>query len=162
TSLHVETALQCARRGMQLFLEKPIGHSFEGLDELRTLVRERRLTAFVAYPLRFHPAVEAFRARVAEAARPGHVRCTVSSYLPRWRPGTDHRESYSARRELGGGVVLDLSHEFDLVEHVFGAISQPVGVAGRLSDVTVDAEDFADAHFRAGPHTVNLHMNFFS
>ena len=162
TSMHISTALECARRGMHLFLEKPVAHNSEGLAELRSIVRAKRLTAYVAYPLRFHPAVVAFRERVREENSSGHVRCVVSSYLPAWRPGTDHLRSYSARHEMGGGVVLDLSHEFDLVQYIFGTISVPTGIAGRMGGVTVDAEDFADAIFKAGPHIVNLHMNFMS
>lgn len=163
TSLHIPTAIECARRGMHLFIEKPVGHSREGLDELVSLVREKRLTAYVAYPLRFHGAVAALRDRLkAFVGKPCHVRAVVSSYLPDWRPGTDHKTSYSARRELGGGVILDLSHEFDLLQYLFGPLSEFSGTAGRIGNVSVDCEDFADVLFRAGASVVNLHMNYFS
>lgn len=162
TSLHIDTALKCAKRGMHLFLEKPIGHSEEGLAELLEVVRKENLTAYVAYPLRFHAGVERLRERLSGRNATGQVRTVVSSYLPSWRPGTDHLKSYSARKDLGGGVILDLSHEFDLMEHLFGPVSAIQGTAGRQSDVTVDCEDHASAVFNAGEYHVSLEMSFCS
>ena len=163
TSRHIETALECAKRGVNLFLEKPIGSGEEGLDDLLEAVDRGNLTAYVAYPLRFHPGVEALRRTLRQGGfAGGHVRAVVSSYLPNWRPGTDHLQSYSARRELGGGVILDLSHEFDLMEYVFGSVSRISGKASRGGNVTLDCEDRASAVFSAGDYGVNLDMTFSS
>jgi CMP-N,N'-diacetyllegionaminic acid synthase len=86
----------------------------------------------------------------------------VSSYLPFWRPGYDHKKNYAVKLESGGGVILDLSHELDFIEYIFGPIKNVKGVSGRLGDVTFDSEDFADISFQAGKSIVNAHLNFYS
>lgn len=85
------------------------------------------------------------------------------SKLHAWRPGGDPKKSYSARRVLGGGVILDLSHEFDYIRFLLGEIKSIIGVKGRMGNVTLDSEDFADAivSLKNGA-VVNCHFNFAS
>ena len=52
--------------------------------------------------------------------RPVSAHLWVSSYLPSWHPTEDYREMYSAKKELGGGVVMDSIHEIDLTHWLFG------------------------------------------
>ena len=89
TCLHVTTALECARRRMHLFIEKPIGASLENLDPLLNLVEEKSLTAYVAYPLRFHPVIETLKKRI-EGQKILHARATCASFLPEWRSNQNH------------------------------------------------------------------------
>jgi predicted dehydrogenase len=162
TFLHVETALRCASLGMHLLIEKPIGVDTKGLEKLNREVENRRLTAYVAYCLRFHPVIIEFQKQLGNAVvYHANVRCT--SYLPHWRRGRNHLETYSAFREKGGGVILELSHEFDYIEYLFGTIHNITGYAGKKGRVTIDAEDWADAliEHEAGLVT-NLHINFLS
>ena len=58
TSLHIDTAINCASRGMDLFIEKPLGNTRERVDQLLKLVKDNSLTTYVAYGLRFHPVIE--------------------------------------------------------------------------------------------------------
>ncbi len=149
TFLHIRTALECARRRMHLFLEKPIDCQLTGLDELLTLVEKNRLTGYVAYPLRFHPEIRRLKERLkGEKILSSRIVC--SSWLPDWRPDQDVQKSYSAHRDQGGGVLLDLSHELDLVASLFGEVSKIEGSLQRRGNVTVDAEDFADLHLTHG------------
>lgn len=162
THQHIETALACAKRGMHLFIEKPLSHTMDGVSDLLRLCREKNLTCYTAYCMRFHPVIKELKSRVA-GKRVLHVRTAVSSYLPYWRPGTDHRKSYSANTAHGGGVLLDLSHEFDYLQYLFGSIKEMNGWCGRVSDVALDAEDVADVVIKTvGGTPINLHMNFMS
>lgn len=160
TAAHLETAIKCAGMGMHLFIEKPLDTCLERLPELKALVKEKGLTAYVAYNLRFHPGVVDLRTIVAsEGFELAEVYC--SSWLPDWRPGTEHLKSYSALSALGGGVVLDLSHEPDYAGYIFGEIVGIDGRAARVSTVTVDAEDTADLtlHLKGG-QKVAVHVDF--
>jgi predicted dehydrogenase len=67
----------------------------------------------------------------------------AGSYLPDWRPWQDYRKSYTARRELGGGILLDGSHEIDYVTWLFGAPQEVACMAGRVSTLDVNVEDCA-------------------
>lgn len=155
TDLHIETALPCAERGMALFLEKPIGASTDGLKELLGLVLKKRLPTYVAYVLRFHPAVRRLKEELKGRKVLG-ARFSCRSWLPDWRPGRDHLESYSAHREMGGGALLDVSHEFDLAQYLFGPVVEITGRPERRSCVTVDAEDFVKATVRCPSVAVEI------
>ena len=163
TSLHIETAFKCAELGMALFIEKPIGHDLKDLDSLVEIVQRKKIVSYVAYPLRFHPVIEEARRWWQNSKAPStHVRASVASYLPDWRPGTDHLLSYSANRNLGGGVLLDLSHELDYLTHLFGQPKRISGVSGKLMNVTKDTEDYADLSYEVGTVKVQLHLDYFS
>lgn len=162
TSEHIDTAIKCAELGMHLFIEKPLDMRLDRLPQLKRLVKEKGISAYVAYNLRFHPGVMELKDIVErEGFELAEVRC--SSWLPDWRPGTDHLKSYSANAAMGGGVVLDLSHEPDYASYIFGEVLRVTGAARRLSEVTVDAEDTADMtlHLKGGG-VVEVHVDFCS
>lgn len=160
TAAHIDTAIKCAELGMHLFIEKPLDMRLDRLAELKKIVKEKGLSAYVAYNLRFHPGVAELKGIVArEGFEMAEARC--SSWLPDWRPGTDHLKSYSASAALGGGAVLDLSHEPDYASYIFGEVTAVTGSARRLSDVTVDADDTADMTLHLlGGGTVAVHVDF--
>lgn len=161
TMCHVEYGIECAKRGIHLFLEKPIGSSLAGLDALISLCAENNVTSYVAYVLRFHPVIKELKKRLT-GQKVYHVAVYCSSYLPNWRSGRDHTEIYSASRDMGGGAILDLSHEFDYVEYLFGPTLCISGVAKRVGNVTLDAEDCFDANVVCQDCTINIHANFMS
>ncbi len=161
TSLHLATALACAKRSMNLFIEKPIDCSYAKLSDVVALVKQKQVTAYVAYPLRFHPVITEIKALCA-AQKILHVRAVCSSYLPDWRQGKDHRATYSAKSNQGGGVVLDLSHEIDYCEYLFGAVTELKGTFGKKSDVTVDSEDYADLLCEFERAHGIIHLDYFS
>lgn len=94
----------------------------------------------VAYNLRFHPALQRFRDCLA-----GHrvfaVNVYTGSYLPGWRPESDYRTRYSARRAEGGGVLRDLSHELDYTLWLFGAWQRVTAIGGRFGNLEIDSDD---------------------
>lgn len=173
TDLHIETANLCAEEGMDLFIEKPIStdskSAMKDIDNLEKKVRDKRLKSYVAYCLRFHPAIKWMKEYLSEK-KPLHIRVINSSYLPDWRPGRNHKEIYSSHKNQGGGVILDLSHELDYLSYLFGNISEMKVNSSRISDTTVDSEDFADIIMRFSENNkknnfisfCNLHLDFMS
>lgn len=149
TYLHIETAYPCAERGMTLFLEKPIDVSTKHLDDLIDLVAAKKIPTYIAYVLRFHPVVKALKERLKNRAV-RRARFVSRSYLPDWRPGRDYRKCYSALWASGGGALLDVSHELDLAQFLFGPVQEISGRLERRSDVTIDADDFVQATVRCG------------
>jgi len=162
TFMHIPIALECANRGMHLFVEKPLSHTMEGLSQLKELCRRKELTCYVAYCLRFHPVIERVKEIIADK-KIYHIRSVCSSYLPQWRFGTDHLKSYSASAKQGGGVLLDVSHELDYIAYLFGPLKTLNGKYAKVSDVTCDSEDYADMVITTEKNiVVNLHLNFMS
>lgn len=161
TSLHIETAIKCAELGMNLFIEKPLCSDTRGLDKLIGLVKEKKLTTYVAYCMRFHPLIKHIQ-KYIKNKQTMHCNIITSSYLPSWRSRQDYRESYSAHKKQGGGVILDLSHEIDYSFYLFGDIIKMKGSYGKISDLSIDTEDYADILIKCKRATINMHLNFFS
>ncbi len=161
TALHTQTAMECARRGMKLFIEKPLAGSWEGLDEFLDIVVKRNLVTYVAYVLRFHPVIEKLKT-MAQQQPWSYMHVEAASFLPTWRPGRNHLKSYSAQHKLGGGVLFDLSHEFDYVDYLMGPITQMQGKVVRLGHVTVDADDCVDIIADTKQGYASIHLSFLS
>lgn len=115
TDSHVPIAIEAARHGCHLFVEKPLSHTLAGIETLQTEVRKRGLKTMVGCNMRFHPGPSTLK-NLLEAKAIGTIiaaRLQTGSFLPRWRPSQDYRQSYSASAEWGG-AILDCIHEIDL------------------------------------------------
>ena len=143
---HVPTALELARRGVHLFIEKPLSHDLAGSEELLAICHAHKLVLMVGYNLRFHPTLRRLRDLLADGmiGRPLYFRAEVGQYLPDWRPGRDYRETVTARAALGGGAVLELSHELDYARWFFGEVRAVSACLDRVSDLDIDVEDTAE------------------
>jgi len=163
TTLHMETAIPCARAGCDLFIEKPISDSLDGLDELEDIVEEKNLVTYVGCNLRFTPVLKQVREWVG-AGQVGKVlsfRADVGSYLPDWRPDQDYRKSYSASREMGGGAVLDLIHEFDYVYWLLGDVTEVAGRSDQVSSLEISSEDVMEAILRTEDGAIgSIHLDY--
>jgi predicted dehydrogenase len=146
TSHHIPPALSAARHGCHLFIEKPLSHSLDGVDELLHIVAEKGLITLVGCNMRFHPGIAKIK-KLLENEAIGKVLCArvqAGQYLPDWHPGEDYRQGYSAKMSLGGGVILDDIHEIDYISWLLGEVSQIVCFSGKLSSLEIDTEDTAE------------------
>jgi predicted dehydrogenase len=145
-AFHVPTALEFARRRVHLFIEKPLAAGVDDVDELLDACSEAGLVLMVGYCFRFYRPLLALRNAVHDGriGRLLSIRAEAGQYLPDWRPGTDYREGVSARRALGGGALLELSHELDYVRWIAGDVSAVTARLARVSDLDIDVEDMAD------------------
>ncbi|HLD72405.1 MAG TPA: Gfo/Idh/MocA family oxidoreductase [Candidatus Nanoarchaeia archaeon] len=161
TDSHLRYAQECAKRGMHLFIEKPLSSTNDGLDQFCDIVKKNKVNVYTAYCLRFHPLIQWLKSYL-QLHQPFHITINASSYLPRWRKGVNHLEHYSAFRERGGGIILELSHEIDYLYYLLGGVNKIQVNSGKLSDVSIDAEDYADILLDFSGVQCNLHLNFFS
>ena len=145
TSLHVPIALEAARRGCHLFIEKPLSHNKETVSTLLEVVKEKGLVTLVGCNMRFHPGLLKVKQLLEQDAigRVVAARVEVGQYLPDWHPSEDYRRMYSAQAELGGGVVLDAIHELDYIRWMLGEVAQVACFAGKLSHLAIETEDTA-------------------
>jgi len=150
TALHMPVALAAARAGCHVFLEKPVSHSLEGTAALAEEVRRRGLVVLVGFQFRFHPGLRQIK-RWLGARAIGEVvslRAHWGEHLSGWHPGEDFRRGYSARRDLGGGVVLTLSHPFDYLRYLLGEVTAVSAETAQRSDLGLDVEDTAQVILR--------------
>jgi predicted dehydrogenase len=162
-SFHLAQAKQAIAAGAHVFVEKPLSHSMEGVKALLAESRATARVVQVGYNLRFHPAIRKLKQIVDEntIGRILWTRAEVGQYLPDWRPWQDYRQSYTARRELGGGIILDASHELDYLLWFFGEPTEVLCMASTVSRLTVNVEDSASLllRFASGSHA-DLHVDF--
>lgn len=116
TNLHFKTVNLCLLLGIHVFVEKPLAHSYEPkqLDVLNKLAEKKQLKVMVGYDMRFNPYINMIK-KMVEKGVVGDVwslRIMAGQYLPNWRK-VNYRNIYSSKKKLGGGVLLDLSHEID-------------------------------------------------
>jgi predicted dehydrogenase len=160
---HVALASQALQAGADVFIEKPLSDRGEGLKELEEEARKRSAVVQVGYNLRFHPGIQELKRLVEEdvAGRILWARAETAQYLPDWRPWQDYRASYTARRELGGGIILDGSHEIDYILWLLGAPRELICMAGQVSGLRVNVEDCATILMRfCSGAQVDIHLDF--
>lgn len=125
TALHLEVAIPAADAGCAILLEKPISHSFERVNEFQAAVQRGGAQVLVGFQYRFHPTLRLAAQQLADGAigKPSSVRVQWGEYLPGWHPWEDYRQSYAARADLGGGVILTLCHPFDYLRMLLGDVA---------------------------------------
>lgn len=150
TALHLETAQPAAEAGAHVFLEKPVSHAMEGVNALRQAVQEQGIQVCVGYQFRFHPGLQRAKELLEEGAigEPLSAAAHWGEYLPSWHPWEDYRESYSARADLGGGVLLTLSHPLDYLRWMLGEVESVTAEIGSSSALDTEVEDSADLILR--------------
>lgn len=146
TSFHMPIAIEIAKKGIDLFIEKPISNNFKGIDTLSAIVRRKKLVVLVGCNTRFFPGIRVAKRLIDEGRIGGvlSVKAECGFYLPYWHPYEDYRKGYSANRRLGGGVIFDDIHEIDLLLWFFGDIKELFCFAGTVSDLKIDTEDLAE------------------
>lgn len=158
TSLHYETLRQFSQTARAAFIEKPV---FDTPDiSLEALNLPETGIYYVACPLRYHPVISYVQDHIpldtVYAAR-----AISSSYLPDWRPGTDYRLCYSAHQDMGGGVDIDLIHEWDYLTHMFGPVRTGFAIRDRLSALEIDSCDIAVYIAQTERVSIELHLDYF-
>lgn len=155
TSMHYETLLSVLSLSENFFLEKP---AFESFDYDISPFASK--TVYVACPLRY-TAVISWLHDNYDFSQARSLRAISSSYLPEWRPGTDYRETYSAHQEQGGGVSIDLIHEWDYLQFLIGQPQSLLSLIEKKSDLEIDSDDIALYIAGYKDKVVELHLDYF-
>lgn len=168
-SNHIKTAMYLAKYGVHLLIEKPISNRINGVSELIKLANQKNLILGVGYNLRHSQSLNFFKNFIIQK-KIGNVlsvRCEVGQYLPEWRGRADYRERVSGNKKLGGGLVLELSHEIDYLRWIFGDVSWVRATILKQSDLDVSTEDYAHLvlgfanHKTQNKFTASVIMDYF-
>lgn len=162
TALHLSVAIPAAEAGCHLLIDKPVSHSLEGLDELQAALQRGGGKVLVGFQFRYHPGLQQIKELLGKQAvgRPLSVRAHWGEHLPNWHPWENFRQSYAARPELGGGVVLTLCHPLDYLHWLIGeAESLWAFTAGY--GLGLEVEDTAEIGLRFKNGTVgSVHLDY--
>lgn len=151
---HIEFINKHFRKKIVL-IEKPIFHKNINTEFKNNLY-------LVGYNLRFHPVILFIKKKIKKL-KTFSVKISCSSYLPDWRPNRDYSKTYSSIKKAGGGVLLDLSHEFDYLQWLFGKITKIEKIyIDKISNLKINVEDISIILGKIKKIFFNININFFS
>jgi len=164
TSLHLKIAIPAAAAGCSLLIEKPLSGNEAGLTDLQQALAINKKECLVGFQFRFHPAFQ----QIDRWMKEGRIGKVISAsaywgeYLPGWHPWEDYRTSYSARKDLGGGVVLTICHPIDYLRWLLGEVHTVSAYVGKVSELELQVEDVAEITLQhAGGAISQIHLDYY-
>jgi predicted dehydrogenase len=165
TSYHIDSALKAAKAGCHIFIEKPVSNSINKCDKLLAVIEEKKLITMVGFQFRFHPFLIRLKEMLKnkEITNIYRVEACYSEYLPNWHPWEEYKLSYASRKELGGGVILTLTHSLDYLYWIFGEISKIQATYNKLELLDTNVEDdIASLNLKFASGLLgHVHLDFF-
>ncbi|KUO75982.1 MAG: hypothetical protein APF77_24475 [Clostridia bacterium BRH_c25] len=158
TYLHYETIKVVSDKTKNMFIEKPV------FDSVRHDLGKIKLSSdgiyYVASPLRYKKVIQYLKNNLNKEEI-FSIRAICSSYLPDWRPNIDYRKVYSAKKDEGGGVSIDLIHEWDYLTYLFGFPQKVYNLRGKFSQLEIDSEDLSIYIGSYRDKLLELHLDYF-
>jgi CMP-N,N'-diacetyllegionaminic acid synthase len=161
TSEHFKYLDYCENylRGKLILIEKPL---FDKINSLKI----KKNKVFVGYNLRFHPVIKKLKKELKNKDI-FNVHIQNSSFLPEWRNTLSYDKTSSAQKKMGGGVLLDLSHELDFIRYLFGNFKIISGINKRISQLKINTDDILNFQGiikknKTSKILINVNLNFFS
>jgi len=159
-NFHVKQAIDCIKKGMHVFIEKPLSHNLAGITNLYRLAKEKKRIIMVACNYRFLNALQHLKKRKIYGCQ-----INYGSYLPNWRK-TSYKKGYATKKETGGGVILDAGiHQIDLALWLFGKAHLVKSYAKKQSSLKIETEDYADLILQHDNKTMTIttiHVDYLS
>ena len=145
SAYHLNYTMKAIEYGCNVYLEKPVSHDIDNVDNLLSLYNKKKISVQVGCQLRMHPHLIKIKEWLngGKIGQVYSVSADVGEYLPDWHPWEDYRDTYTARSDMGGGVVLTLIHELDYLYWLFDDIEIISAVGGNLTKLEMDVEDTA-------------------
>ena len=159
TEKHLDTLRIFHEKGKHFFIEKPVV-SVRQVEKAGLFKLREESVYYIACPLRYNAVIQYIKKNV-NPADVISVRSISSSYLPDWRPEQDYRDTYSAQKELGGGVSIDLIHEWDYLTYLFGWPESVHSFIGKKSSLEINSDDYAIYIAEYLDKIVELHLDYF-
>lgn len=158
TYLHYDTIKRYSKNTRHMFIEKPVFD--ETTVETSNLLLDSNGVYYVACPLRYTDVIQYVKQNV-EISKVYSTRVICSSYLPDWRPNVDYKSTYSAHANEGGGVSIDLIHEWDYLVYLFGKPENVVNFKGKVSQLEIDSDDISIYVAKYINMMVEVHLDYF-
>mgnify|MGYP003644458901 CR=1 FL=1 len=162
-SFHKSHAVELIKRKIPVFIEKPIATSVEDANALLQLAKDYKVPITVGYCLRYMPSFLKMKELIsANFIGPIYnAFITVGQYLPDWRPLQDFKNTVSARKTLGGGALLELSHDIDYASLLLGPMSVEYAALRNTKELDLEVEEIADIMLRNKFDVIcSIHLDF--
>lgn len=164
TSIHFDDLNAFLDAGIKnIYLEKPISHNLDGLEKIVEKLAGKEFRIQVGFDLHFDPGLVKAK-DILDSGLLGKIfsaNAFVGQYLPDWRPHEDYKKGMSASKEKGGGVLLDLVHEFDYLRWIMGTPNFISAFYQNNNCLGIETEDLADVliKFESGANST-IHLDY--
>lgn len=158
TFLHFDTVKSFTSNTKHMFIEKPVFS--DSVAPVHELMLNEEGIYYVACPLRYTDVIQHLKNEV-DLSKVYSARAICSSYLPHWRAGVDYRNTYSAHADEGGGVSIDLIHEWDYIVYLFGHPDRVENFRGKVSHLEIDSDDLSVYIAKYKTMMAEVHLDYF-
>ena len=166
TTTHLDYAIKFAKANINLFIEKPISNNYKTkkLNKFFNLVKKNnKIICYIGYVLRFEPGLIKLHNLLKKKEIIGkilYVRSTYGSYLPSWRK-INYLKSVSSSKKKGGGILLELSHEIDYLNYLFGKFTSIYSYLFNSKTLKINVDESADIILiNKNKFPIYLHLDF--
>ena len=164
TAYHIPVSKKLAKSGLNLFIEKPLSNSSKSISELTKIVKNKKLITMMGCNLRFHDCIKKIKTLLDQKkiGKIISVQVECGTYLPDWHPNEDYSKGYSARDDLGGGVVLTCIHEIDYLYWFFGQVQEVFSITGKFSNLKIQSSDLSAIIMKFQNNIIaEIHLDYF-
>jgi predicted dehydrogenase len=164
SSVHIEQSTDLIKANIPILIEKPLSNNLDKIDDFQNLANHSKVPILVGYCLRHSDSLNKLGELLSNnvVGDVSYVRIESSSYLPNWRPDSELIKTVSANKSLGGGVLLELSHELEYAIRIFGPfIKVSASINGSDSVLGLDVEESVDILLTNQNNVkVSMHIDF--
>lgn len=160
---HARHAIPLIKAGIPVLIEKPLAAEESDTVAIIKAADKYKVPVVVGYCLRYLPS-SAYVKKLLEERSIGKIYnafANTGQYLPNWRPNKDYHDSVSANRHLGGGALLELSHELDYMQWLLGPLKSQYAILQSSEELSLDVEDVVDIlAINSEEVVVSIHLDF--
>ena len=160
-TLHLSNLQKLVNANVPSLVEKPLCNSLEELAKYDFSNSIRKIG--IGYNIRYMPSAIKVKQIINDEVlgKIISVQIECGQFLPDWRPGTDYRQGVSAQKKLGGGALLELSHELDYLLWIFGDVTSVVAKVEITGTLEVDVDDNVNALLKSKDgYFIQLHLDY--
>jgi predicted dehydrogenase len=146
-----------------IYIEKPVSDSLDKIADIIALSKTYTNNIVVGFDLHFDRGLQKVKELLSEAVigKVVSINAQVGQYLPDWRPHEDYRNGMSAKKITGGGVMLDLVHEFDYLLWLIGSVKNVACQNTNTGALEIETEDVCDVLLRFDNNaTGTIHLDY--
>ncbi len=162
-SSHIKFAKKALESGSHVFIEKPLSDSLKGIKILKKIADKKKLNVFVGYSFRFDKGLEMVKKLLSSNAIGKIISYDAYEgwHLSNWRPGQKYQNSYTTKRSMGGGMILDGSHELNYLQWLGGKIISVYCMHSKIPKISKNVEGIAEILVKFNSKAIGrIHLDF--
>lgn len=162
-TFHTQHAVPLIKSGIPVLIEKPVAASLEDAQKINQASQSYKTPIAIGYCLRYLNSSQEVK-KALDSDLIGeiyNVFVEMGQYLPDWRPCKDYMDTVSASPILGGGALLELSHEIDYIQWLIGNLTPQFSILRSSKALKLEVEDSADiVSINSKGTVVSIHLDF--